>query len=548
MKSVYLKTGMLVAAIVVGTLLSSAISATKLGQEVAMPVHLQDGQEFLMTPAQLAAFGKTLFTAMWTSQEGAGRPMTKGTGNPISDPTSPLVFPRNFNRISGPDTNSCSGCHNKPDIGGGGDIVGNVFVLGQRFDFATFDALDPIPTGGGVDELGNPVFLQTIADSRKTIGMFGSGYLEMIARQMTAELRSVRDNALPGTSRALTAKSVSFGMITHNLDGTWDTSKVVGLPAPALATSGTVPPDLIIRPYHQASNVISVRQFTNNAFNHHHGIQSEERFGIGADQDADGFVNELTRADITAATIFQITLPVPGRVIPRDPEIRHAIRNGERKFREVGCSSCHLPSLPLDKRGWIYSEPNPYNPAGNLQVGQVPTLYVDLTDATLPTPRLRPHGDGVIQVPAFTDLKLHNITSGPNDPNCEPLNMNRAAGSMGFFAGNCQFITRKLWGIANQHPFGHHGLYTTMREATLAHAGEALGSKIAFQSLSVYDQDSLIEFLKSLQILPAGTKCTVVDENMNCSRSSESTPSWRMDSDTGSLTDEVSYTNVSGPE
>ena len=515
---------LVVATIAAAAVASYAVAAGKIGQEVAVPVHLQDGQEFQMTAAQLAAFGKTLFTAMWTSQEGAGRPMTKGTGNPISDLTSPLVFPRNFNRISGPDTNSCSGCHNKPDIGGGGDIVGNVFVLGQRFDFATFDPHDPVPTRGGVDEVGRPVFLQTIADSRKTVGMFGSGYLEMVARQMTADLRSIRDSTPPGASRALVTKGVSFGMITHNLDGTWDISKVVGLPPPATATSGTTPPDLIIRPYHQASNVISVRQFTNNAFNHHHGIQSEERFGVGADPDGDGFVNELTRADITAATIFQVTLPVPGRVIPSDPEIRNAIRNGAKKFDEIGCSNCHFPSLPLDKQGWIYSEPSPYNPAGNLQVGQAPTLYVDLTDPNLPPPRLRPHENGVIQIPAFTDLKVHDITSGPSDPNCEPLNMNRSAGSMGFFAGNCQFITRKLWGIANQHSFGHHGLYTTMREATLAHAGEALGSKMAFQSLGAYDQDSVIEFLKSLQILPAGTRCTVVDENMKCVHLSETSP------------------------
>jgi len=131
MKRVYHKLGMaVIAVIVVGTVLSYATGANKIGQEVAVPVHLQDGQEFQMTPDQLAAFGKTLFTAMWTSQEGAGRPMTKGTGNPISDPTSPLVFPRNFNRISGPDTNSCSGCHNKPDIGGGGGHCRKCIRLG----------------------------------------------------------------------------------------------------------------------------------------------------------------------------------------------------------------------------------------------------------------------------------------------------------------------------------------------------------------------------------------------------------------------------------
>ena len=90
---------------------------------------------------KLIRFGEKLFSAAWTIQEGAGRPLTKGTGNPLSDPSSPLVFPRNFNRISAPDTNSCAECHDKPRVGGGGDIVGNVFVLGQRFDYATFNEL-----------------------------------------------------------------------------------------------------------------------------------------------------------------------------------------------------------------------------------------------------------------------------------------------------------------------------------------------------------------------------------------------------------------------
>ena len=81
-------------------------------------------------------------------------------------------------------------------------------------------------------------------------------------------------------------------------------------------------------------------------------------------------VNELTRADITAAVIFQATLPVPGRSMPRDLDLQKAIRLGEDRFAAFGCARCHVPRLPLDKNGWIFTEPNPYNPTGNLAPGQ----------------------------------------------------------------------------------------------------------------------------------------------------------------------------------
>ena len=124
------------------------LHAAEIGQEVAIPRHLQDGEEFQISLEQLLEHGRNLFTASWTIQEGGGRPLAKGTGAPLKDPTSPLLFPRNFNRISGPDANSCAGCHNLPFgiPGGGGDIVANVFVLGQRFDFLTFEVSDLVPT------------------------------------------------------------------------------------------------------------------------------------------------------------------------------------------------------------------------------------------------------------------------------------------------------------------------------------------------------------------------------------------------------------------
>src|SRR5260370_31800344 len=103
-----------------------------IGREVAIPRHLEKGQEFRISVSTLLDFGKQLFAANWTIQEGQGRPLAKGVGTPtlLSDPASPPVFPHNFNPFSAPDANSCAGCHNVPITGGAGDIVANVFVLG----------------------------------------------------------------------------------------------------------------------------------------------------------------------------------------------------------------------------------------------------------------------------------------------------------------------------------------------------------------------------------------------------------------------------------
>src|SRR5262245_35880105 len=59
----------------------------QIGREVAVAEHLQDDQEFRLSVAELLAHGKLLFSANWTEQEGGGRPLTKGTGRPLSDPS-----------------------------------------------------------------------------------------------------------------------------------------------------------------------------------------------------------------------------------------------------------------------------------------------------------------------------------------------------------------------------------------------------------------------------------------------------------------------------
>ena len=188
--------------------------------------------------------------------------------------------------------------------GGGGDVTTNVFEMAQRFDFVAFDRDGTTRTGGA----DRPVSLDTVGNTRSTPGLFGAGYIELLA-----------------TGRR---------------------------------------PSLVVRPWQHSGTSVSIREITNTLFNHHHGIQSVERFGADRDPDGDGARNELTVGDVTAAAIYQATLPVPGRVIPNDPDVERAILIGERAFDRIGCAACHLPSLPLDQKGWIYSEPGPFNPTG----------------------------------------------------------------------------------------------------------------------------------------------------------------------------------------
>jgi hypothetical protein len=138
----------------------------------------------------------------------------------------------------------------------------------------------------------------------------------------------------------LRSKGISFGVLARNVEGSWNTSAVEGLPPQSLASAGAQqPPSSLILPFHQAASTVSLRVFTNDAFNQHHGMQSTERFGMGTDPDGDEVVNELTRADITPATIFQAALPVPSRSLPESATLRNAAVEGERLFAQIGCAS-----------------------------------------------------------------------------------------------------------------------------------------------------------------------------------------------------------------
>ncbi|NQW16826.1 MAG: thiol oxidoreductase [Chloroflexi bacterium] len=442
-----------------------------IGDAPAVPVHISqsDIDDGKFSIPELIEHGELLFTAVFNTLDGAGRPESTGAG----DSRIRRVFPENRNRISGPDSDSCTGCHNMPSAGGGGDNVANVFVRAQERDFLKFDG------GDGDGESG--LTLQSAGNERNTLGMFGSGYIELLAREMTEDLHSIRDEALlrarsgrTSITIDLVTKGVSFGSLIVDPDGTLGTDAVEGIDE-----------DLIVKPFHQKGAVISLRQFTNNALNHHHGIQSEERFGADADPDNDGVVDELTVGDLTALTVFQATLPMPKFLPSTGPKAREALEQGQELFGTIGCSTCHMTELPL--RSTVFTEPNPYNPEANLRQGDVKTLLE--FDLRRYSGYLKHNEAGEFLVPAFTDLKRHDM--GPDLDN-EVLEQ----------AGipTNEWLTRKLWGAASEPPFLHHGRASLISEAILLHGGEAQASRDLFANLSDSEKAGIVEYLKSLQI------------------------------------------------
>ena len=456
-----------------------------IGDEPAIMVHtsqvaIDDGQLEL---EELIQRGKLLMTASFNTLDGAGRPETTDVSS--SNFRERREFPENFNRISGPDANTCVACHSVPRLGGGGDNVTNAFVDADRLPFASFD--------GGDGDANEAHTLQNVGMERNPVGLFGSGVIEMLSREMTADLHTIRDEAVKesrasgaNVARELVTKGVSFGRITARPDGTLDSGEVEG-----------VDEDLIIKPFHQKGFVVSLREFSVKAMNSHFGMQAAERFQDGNDADRDGVVDELTRGDITALVVFLATLPVPGQVMPSNDEARTAVDRGSELFSTLQCTTCHMPTLRLDNP--VFTEPNPYNPPGKLQLVDVSNPFaIDLTEEG-PVPHLKREPDGSVLVPAFTDLKRHRMGDVLDNETLQQKDI-----------ATDDWLTRKLWGVASEPPFLHHGRATLLSEAILAHGGEAQAARDAFAALPAEDQAAVVEFIKTLQILPEDTSSLLI--------------------------------------
>lgn len=452
----------------------------------AVPHHIEqsDITDGRLDFSEISNYGETLFTARFNRCDGQGRPKTTGGGvkravPSVSEEGETLSAGQLSKlRTSGPDSDSCAGCHAQPEPGGAGDFVANVFVLAQTLDPVTL-SVSP-----------------SRSDARNTLGMHGSGPIEMLAREMTAELQSQREGLSDG-NHTLVAKGVSFPVRIENGE---------------VVEAEGIDTDLVVKPFHQSGKVVSLREFSDNAFNHHHGLQAEERFDLNpaigeSDYDEDGVARELTIGDMTAAVIWQAQLSTPVQVMPKRPGERRVVRRGEHLFEEAGCTACHRPQMVLKSRQFV--EPNPYNPAGTCAgaADGCPEYRFDMT-AQGDRPRLQKGPKNTAIVHAYTDLKRHNLCDDEGDPDpirffCNEQLAQGRADHQGH-SGTEYFLTRKLWDVGNTAPYGHRGDVSTIFEAIVLHGGEGRASRDAFVQLDDADQRAVVKFLKTLQIVPQG--------------------------------------------
>jgi hypothetical protein len=363
----------------------------------------------------------------------------------------------------------------------------------------------------------------TRPDSRDAPHLFGIGLKEMLADEITADLRLIRSQAITewrrtnrGNSKQLVSKGIEFGTIIIRDDGQIDTTQVRG-----------VNPDLRVRPFFAHGAKISIRESAIGAFNEEMGLQSVDsdlmrahngasittRSGMqldgstdqieapptdaaSADPDQDGITNELPASLIDFMEFYLLNYFKPA-LYQQTRETEH----GKRLFVKSGCAGCHIPDLPINRDRRVADVETVFDQErgifNNLFATASPlfeTVDDHLGFPTLKQPGLRPF---LVQN-IFADLKRHNL--GPN-----------------FYERNfdgtirTEFLTMPLWGVGSTGPYGHDGRSITLREVILRHGGEAQAARNAFAGLSSEQQERVISFLNSLVIFPPDDTASNLD-------------------------------------
>ncbi len=239
--------------------------------------------------------------------------------------------------------------------------------------------------------------------------MFGRGLLEAISAATLESLADPNDRDGDGIS----------GVINM----AWDTQRR----APGIGRFG------------QKANTTTLHQQVAAAYANDMGVSNPV------------FPEDDGRYDVDGTTIGSVTFYLATLGVPARGDSSPAAERGEELFSDLGCASCHVPSLTT----------------GNHEV------------AVLSQQRIWP----------YSDLLLHDMGEGLAD------------GRPDFAATGRQWRTPPLWGLGLVQTVSpgagylHDGRARTPAEAILWHGGEGQAARDAFRQATLAEREALLAFL-----------------------------------------------------
>ncbi|HKQ49031.1 MAG TPA: di-heme oxidoredictase family protein [Phycisphaerae bacterium] len=334
------------------------------------------------------------------------------------------VFDRDFSFVegagglAGPDSvgrfngDSCRACHVDPVIGGAGPRDVNVMRHGKLDMGGNFSPPSSTPNTILHKEirLGHPIIEATsdinCFEMRQTPHNFGLGLIDAITED------TIRSHEDPTDT---------------NSDGISGRAHIL-------------PNDGRLGRFGWKADVPSIVEFVRDAMMAEIGVTigAQPNLTFGRTDDTDGVPDpELPLQDAEDLAFFMTMMAGP----PRQPFANPAqVAAGEAVFASVGCTKCHIPSLP----------------------------------------------SALGDVPLFSDLLLHDILPG---------------GTPGIVSGNAtqtEFRTAPLWGLSQTAPYFHNGAADSIDQAIRLHNGEAAAIRQAYDALPAEDKAALLAFLDTL--------------------------------------------------
>ena len=415
--------------------------------------------------------GRQLFQRKFTRVEGSG----PGFGDGAGDIDVDLAIGAGL-------TDSCAACHGRPRgaAGVGGDVV-------------------------------------TRPDSRDAPHLFGLGLKEMLADEITADLRAIRDAARTQAVatgkplvRRLASKGIGYGRIRVAADGTVDTSDVEGVDS-----------DLRVRPFFAHGGTTSIREFVVGALKAEMGLAMAGDPDLAAAQTGrvvtpagmvlDGRLDRVESApqeegdigtvDQRTALVDYLEFYLLNYFKPAEGELTAEVRRGRKLFQQAECTTCHIANLQINRDRRVADVDTAFDPdrgGFNRLFATAKLLLANPESIGQSLVAKRPALQPYLVQDIYTDFKRHDVGPGFYERNYDGTT--RTA-----------FMTLPLWGIGTTAPYGHDGRSVNLTEVILRHGGEAQRSRDAFAAMDSASRSAMLAFLESLTLFPPDDTASNLD-------------------------------------